>query len=169
MAGIPDLCNKVRQGSYDETYYDLDNTNKIDEIQKALLKTKQALESLNCKVVFITVTTISIQKWNNIRRLQGKTNQLKYYHLYEAMQTALNEIIQKVNRFIVDLNEKSHLHTPLVHKFVHKKNSYNTKLRYLYHKLVDGVHPNDTLANKWKDQISAAMKMNEQNMKVEYL
>ena len=74
------------------------------------------------------------------------------------MQNALNETIQKVNKFIT-----GHLHTPFLHYFIHKKNNYNMKIRYLYHKLVDGVHPIDTLAIKWKNQIYAAMKLNEQN------
>lgn len=164
MAGIPDICTRVKSLGYEESYFDYLNTTKLEDIKNIFMNIRDRLESIQCKVVFVPITTMNIRNWNIHRFDIGKTSKLLYFPEYDIMQAHLNELIKQINRFITMPNELENLVTPFLHTYVYKSSVLKT--RYIYSKLVDGVHPTASLSEKWKLQLLRAMRANEENMKM---
>lgn len=163
MAGIPDICTKIKDPvqNYEECYFD-QSTSKVDEIKSILDYISITLSSINCKVVFIPVTTMNIEKWNFHRLKVGKTKFLKHKSNYFGMQNELNEFIHQINNYMTEINAHNNLATPFVQSLVHK--STGAKIRYAYKKLEDGVHPSVKLIEAWIKKISKAMRENERTL-----
>lgn len=160
MAGIPDICTRNKYDGYEESYFDLKKKNKTEEIKQTLKDIKYRLSKINCTVIYVTITTMSFQKWNAHRFNQGKTHMLLHTNEYESMQEKLNTTIHEINKYITQLNKGSHMFTPFLHTYVHRiKNK--VKFSYLYYKLIDRVHPSDKLAEQWQNQLLTVMKKNE--------
>ena len=148
--------------NYEESWFDMDG-DKISEIKNKINTIVIRLQAINCKVVLVPVTTMSLTKWNHHRKQIGKTSHLKFLNQYDSMQIKLNETIAEINRFIIELNTKNKMVTPLLHSFVHKVSG--SKTRYLYSSLVDGVHQSEDLAQKWIKHMNKTMSQNEKNLK----
>ncbi|CAC5368453.1 unnamed protein product [Mytilus coruscus] len=164
MAGIPGICTRVKSHGYEESYFNYLNTTKLEDIKNIFRNVRDRLESIQCKVVFVPITTMNIRNWNAHRFDIGKTSKLLYFPEYEIMQAHLNHLIKQINKFITMTNELKNLVTPFLHTYVHK--SSGLKTRYINSKLVDGVHPTESLSEKWKIQLLRAMEVNEENMKM---
>ncbi|CAC5417671.1 unnamed protein product [Mytilus coruscus] len=159
MAGIPDICIKSKAPAYEESFYNLDDSNKLLSVQNILIQTRTKLESINCKVVFVTITTMSFHDWNIHRLRCHKISKLIYLNQYVDMQNKLNSVLHQLNKFITASNEDNNVVTPFLHTYVHKimgKRHYDS-----YSKLVDGVHPSAALAEKWRKYFKRIMKINE--------
>lgn len=85
-----------------------------------------------------------------------------YNNEYDIMQEKLNSCLHVINKLITELNTKNHVLTPFLHSSVQK--CKKGKIRYIYSKLVDGVHPGDELAKLWADHLNHVMKQNEINI-----
>lgn len=170
IAGIPDICalDKNREQNYQESYLKLKDEN--GKIIDHVAKFKQLIDKVilymssvqNCKVVFATITTISFEVWNTTRLSQGKTNSLMYVDQYAEMQNVLNSSLMEINNFITEINRRQNVVTPFLHTPV-QKSKYG-KIRYMYSKLSDGVHPCGELSEIWIDRLHSAIKENEDNL-----
>lgn len=129
MAGIPDIScrRKNRAIPYEESWFENNDNTKFHEISNKLDTILNLLYSIGCKVVFIPITTMSIDAWNMHRQCFGKTRYLMYQTGYPLMQVQLNDIIHKINNLITQINNDNKMVTPFLHSCVHKcKNYINT-------------------------------------------
>lgn len=166
MPGISDVVSRIKdkKTKYEESYFGK-HTDKLMNIRELIKKIKFKLEYINCKVVLIPITTMNLSKWNGHRLQIGRTKILKYKDDYEKQHILLNEIIYAINCFKIEQNVQSGIVTPFLHSYVHKNKG--AKIRYVYSKLVDGVHPSDQLALLWKQQLQRAMHGIEQKVVVD--
>ncbi|CAG2217159.1 unnamed protein product [Mytilus edulis] len=118
MAGIPDICTRVKSLGYEESYFDYLNTTKLEDIKNMFMNIRNRLESIQCKVVFVPITAMNIRNWNIHRFDIGKTSKLLYFP--DIMQAHLNELIKQINKFITMTNELENLVTPFLHTYVYK-------------------------------------------------
>ena len=102
---------------------------------------------------------MSFQKWNQHRLHISKTSHLIHLNNHQTMQDKLNFTIREINKFIIRIKEESQMMTPFLHSCVHK--SEKRKIRYMYSKLIDGVHPTHQLSEHWKNKIYKVMIANE--------
>lgn len=165
IAGIPDICTLVRKSEpkYEESFVKKTVNGPIDHVDRVreiIRDTKTKLTSIGCKVVFATIATSSIREWNYHRRSINKTTYLKYTEKYGKMQEELNFIVNEINNFITELNCMDSVVTPFFHSPVHK--CKNGKVRYLYNRFVDGVHPGSELERIWVERLLSAIHVNEQ-------
>lgn len=63
MAGIPDICTRIKNPSipYEESHFDM-QTDKIENIKEIVETILVDFKSTKCKIVFIQITT-----WNTHR------------------------------------------------------------------------------------------------------
>ena len=73
-------------------------------------------------------------------------------------QEAVDEAIFKFNSAIFLLNKKRETYSPSLHRTVHRSKA-QIKKSY-YHHLVDGLHPTESLLQKWADEFVKATKFN---------
>ena len=159
-AGICDLTTKLKSKNYEEIIFESD---KIDEI---ILKTMSSFKSIHqlslredVTPVFTTIYPMSLKAWNLNRLDQKKTSYLVHQTEYDVMQLHLEETLEELNKFIIQLNVTTGVTTPLVHKhLVHHRGKGNTT--YKYNLLCDGCHPNTHLKSKIAHSIAQAIKKN---------
>ena len=165
MCGIPDICKLERDktSNYEESFFDLDKSidQVFDDIVGKIRQVSEGLNNIGYKVVFCTICTMNIEKWNHSRLNQGKTSFLKYEDKYVVMQEQLNCLLCRLNQFITELNVSNGLCTPFLHSYVHQKCA-GSKIRYKYSKLVDGVHPSPELNNQWLIHLQKVIYDHEQ-------
>ena len=163
VAGIPDICSleRDRMDNYEESYlkHDIDH---VQNMKSIFHHVQSKLEKIGCEVVFATITTMSFEIWNGHRMSIRKTRVLKHQSDYAIMQERLNKILHELNSYITSINSRNQMVTPFLHAPVHK--CRGGKLRYLYSRLVDGVHPTPSLATQWVERIQACVKANEENL-----
>ena len=63
------------------------------------------------------------------------------------MQDRLHSVLREINQFITELNCKNNMVTPFLHTYIHKKKG--GKIKYMFSKLIDGVHPTIDLSRSW--------------------
>ena len=54
--------------------------------------------------------------------------------------------------------------SPFLHSYVHKRNGKKT--RYIYTRLVDGVHPTHALSAAWTCHLEITIDINEHNLNI---
>ena len=159
MGGIPDITTRLKGKDYDEVIFEGEShTVAASVIEK--FKELKSLENAANKIVFCTITTVDLFKWNSVRVEQQKTKFLYHIHKYSDMQHNLNTCINEINRSLTEINSDSYLHTPFLHRFV-TKNKRNGRKHYQYQWLEDGVHPSRELVLKWIEQLETAIKVNQ--------
>lgn len=165
VAGIPDICtlDKIRKHKYEESYLkQIELKDHIQRIKSVLKRVEFKMKCIDCTVVYATITTMSFESWNFHRLEKGKTVFLKYQAEYPAMQKKLNDILHEINNFITCMNTKNGVVTPFLHSPVQKCSGGT--IRYLYSKLVDGVHPTPELAAVWVRRMNSTVRVNEIQM-----
>ena len=114
------------------------------------------------QIVFGTITTISFKNWNSHRKFVGKTVHLKHETEYHIMQEQLNSILYTVNSYIINKNLENGVVSPFLHSYVHKRSGKKT--RYIYTRLVDGVHPTHALSAAGTRHLETTIDINENNL-----
>jgi hypothetical protein len=168
IAGIPDICTmkrkkyRYRYHMYEESFLELDH---VSNMKACILDTERQIKELGEKVVFATIATIatsSFHEWNFHRYSINKTDVLKFYEDYDKMQDQLNSVLREINQFITELNCKNNMVTPFLHTCVHKKKG--GKIKYMFSKLIDGVHPTIDLSRSWFKHMEKVILENEKNL-----
>ncbi len=78
------------------------------------------------------------------------------------MQIKLNSALVDINNFITEINTRNNVVTPFLYTPV-QKTKYG-KVRYMYGKLADGLHPSSELSEIWIDRLRSAVVENEANL-----
>lgn len=163
IAGIPDICTVIRdkKEKYEESYLNLEKDHVL-HVQNTISDVEKRMRNIGCKVVFGTITIISFKKWNSHRKCVGKTVHLKHETEYHIMQEKLNSILYTVNSYIIHKNIENGVVSPFLHSYVHKKSGKKT--RYIYTRLVDGVHPTHALSVAWTRHLETTIDLNQHNL-----
>lgn len=74
-----------------------------------------------------------------------------------------SSVLREINQFITELNCKNKIVTPFLHTYVHKKKG--GKIKYMFSKLVDGVHPTIYLSRSWFKHMEKVISENEKKLK----
>ena len=93
---------------------------------------------------------------------QKKTTHLEFTDQYEYMQGSLQAIIDDINTYIIQTNVNNDMHTPQLHQQV-KHAKGKGKFVFKYNLLPDGVHPHDTIKQKWAHSLLQAISKNRNN------
>ena len=162
VIGIPDICTLTRKKDgvsyYEESWLNLD-VDHVSNMKNLILDTESKIKKHGGKVVFSTIAASSFRDWNNHRLMIHKTKYLVYEENYPEMQEKLHEILRETNKFITELNCRNNMITPFLHTYVHKKKG--DKIKYIFSKLVDGVHPSEDLGCKWFQYMERIILGNE--------
>ena len=78
------------------------------------------------------------------------------------MQDRLHSVLKEIHQFITELNCKNNMVTLFLH--IHKKKG--GKIKYMFSKLVDGVHPTIDLSRSWFKHMEKVVSKNEKNLVV---
>ena len=167
IAGIPDICTMIRKKyryyRYEESFLELE-IDHVSNLKACILNIEQQIKELGGKIVFATIATSSFREWNFHRYSIYKTDVLKFYEDYDEMQDRLHSVLREINQFITELNSKNNMVTPFLHTYVHKKKG--GKIKYMFSKLVDGVHPTIDLSRSWFKHMEKVVSENEKNLVV---
>lgn len=166
---IQDICSlntDINSDHYEELYFQScdNNGNEIDHVEKfksSILEVEKIMKSIHCKVVFATITTMSFFSWNKRRYDMGETSDLKSYDSYFEMQNKLNFSLHEINKLLIRVNIGNNVITPFLHTYVHRCSK--GKIRYFYNMLVDGMHPDDRLSEKWINIMNKTIAKNERD------
>jgi hypothetical protein len=122
------------------------------------------MRNIACKLVF--GTTVSFKKMELPQEICcNKTVHLKHETEYHIMQEQLNDILYTVNSYIIHKNLENGVVSPFLHYYVHKRSGKKT--RYIYARLVNGVHPTHTLSATWTRHLETTIDINEHNLNIQ--
>ena len=154
LAGILDLVHKTGSG---EVIFVGNVENRVNALEKQMVD--MATEIAGVKVVFGTMATMNIARWNIMRHSQGRIQRLRYEGVYGAMQKEINEAVVEINRRVTALNNMRGWKTPFLHSEVcHRRKK--GRMRFEYWHLVDGVHPSGKMVGKWSKMIEKTVAQN---------
>lgn len=165
IAVIPDICTikrkTYRYHKYEESFLELE-IDHVSNMKACILDTERQIKELGGKVVFATIATSSFREWNFHRYSINQTDVLKFYEDYDEMQDRLHSVLREINQFITELNCKNNMVTPFLDTYVHKKKG--GKIKYMFSKLIDGVHPTIDLSRSWFKHMEKVVSENEKNL-----
>lgn len=155
-AGLTDLTEKVTYGwgskRYQEVVFYEDITKAADRVIAEYQKSSYKLFYENGILpIYSTVTPMSFWDWNYLRLCQGKTSALYHIEDYWVMQEDLEECIIDINNRIRELNSNifPDMLTPRIADYVFQKKGADQPHRFRHNRLVDGVHPDSEVVDKW--------------------
>merc|ERR1712173_413056 len=93
------------------------------------------------------------------RLSQHKTSMLKHFSQYQSMQDNLITSIIEINSNIIEINRAHNAFTPKLADSIIQK-PRNKKHRIHYSRLVDGVHPVQSVREDWASKLIHAIKIN---------
>jgi hypothetical protein len=165
IAGIPDMCTMKRKiyryHKYEELFLEL-GIDHVSNMKSCILDTERQIKEIGGKVLYATIATSSFREWNFHRYSINKTVVLKFYEDYDKMQARLHSVLREINQFSTELICKNNMVTPFLHTYVHKKKG--GKVKYMFSKLIDGVHPTIDLSRSWFKHMVKVVSENEKNL-----
>ena len=148
LAGINDITRRDRQTR--ECYMPFQDPQELcDHVTDRVVDLIEFCVR-NCgiyDVVMIPLTGLNLNQYN---RLPG----------YSHNQWIINEGVLKVNEAIITINASCGLHTPMVSRYVHKSTGAGRRIRHLYNRLWDGLHPRGDTIVRWAENIIHAIRRN---------
>ena len=132
-------------------------TNKLSSL---ITKASDQIHSLHALPTICTIPPSSLDTWNHTRLNQHKTAMLKYYPQYPEMQHNLIDTIIGINTNIISINQSRHAFTPKLADTIITKPGKNKKHRIHYSRLVDGVHPTESVKGDWARILMQAITKN---------
>ena len=144
---------------YEEVYFQEDPHDTRDRMKAIINKAAEDILSWGATPVFSTIVPMHIEKWNHVRLSQHKTTHLLQFHHYKDMQIALLQATIYTNRYIHELNNYHGVVTPSLAKNI--LYSRRGKYRFRHSGLEDGVHPDEGVAEDWRERLSKAMDTND--------
>ena len=159
-AGLTDVTEKVTYGwdsnRYQEVIFYEDISKAVDRVMNEFHKSSHKLFELNgIMPVYSTVAPMSFWDWNYMRLCQGKTSALYHVEDYWVMQEDLEDCIIEINNRIREMNANisPHTLTPRIADQVFQKKGANQPHRFRHNRLVDGVHPDGEVVDKWVQEM----------------
>lgn len=165
FAGINYLTSRQRSHDYEELIAneELNLRNLFEEIEQTETKLEK---NKSIKIIFATIPTMNLQKWNETRKQQKRTKYLQLEERYEEMQNKINENVWEINRNFIRINTASNYYTPYIHTTIEVNvpvKRAGTRKRYNYRKLSDGIHPCDAMILQMKERFLKAINLNREN------
>ena len=122
----------------------------------SLLETTSRTISINhAKPILCTIPPSSIHNWNHTRLRQHKTALLKHCKQYPTMQENMIQSLLIINTNIIGINKSHGTYTPkLADAIITKSGGKNHRVHYS--RLVDGVHPTQSVKGEWANMILQA-------------
>ena len=132
----------------------------------SLLETTFRTISINhAKPILCTIPSSSIHNWNNTRLRQHKTALLKHCKQYPTMQENMIQSLLIINTNIIGINKSHGTYTPKLADAIITKSGGGGgggggNHRVHYSRLVDGVHPTQSVKEEWANMILQAIDKN---------
>jgi len=175
LAGIPNITQKIKGNNNGSKYTECIYTNKpentIQDIKEKIDNFEKTIKEKKAIPIFCTITSISIALYNQHLLKTNKTSELKHSHNYPQMQTEIDDIIYKINYYLIGKNIANKVSTPYLHSATRTKkgNKNRTTKTYFYSdnwdRFTDGLHANDETKTKWAQGISRAIELNRGGQK----
>ena len=115
-AGISDLTSFEKDSPYQE--FTAKTSINFPDLLKEAQKMKNIIDWNSNDLVFATLPTKNIEKWNQTRLIQRKTSHLKHTTSYKEMQNTINNNVQEINMNIIHIDTSSNFRTPYLHTAV---------------------------------------------------
>jgi hypothetical protein len=155
IAGVPDLTEKIKSQSRNYHYCEIIFVEELETASNRFIKqleiTQTEILKHGATPIFSTITKFNLATYNLNLKLKNKTSVHHHIDFYHDMQYRLDLAIDIINTSIIRLNHRIHVATPLLHTSIIEtrgKKSHRYKF-YRWDFLHDGLHPSDTLLNKW--------------------
>ena len=155
-AGLTDLTEKVTYGTGSNRYQEVIFYEDVDKAAERIIEEYEhsrfrLLGKNGIIPVFSGITPMSFWDWNYARLCQGKTSALHHVEDYWIMQEDLEDCIITINNRIREINAQTFpgLLTPRISDEVFQKKGADKPYRFRHNRLVDGVHPDSEVVDKW--------------------
>ena len=121
--------------------------------------TSRTIPINHAKPILCTIPPSSIHNWNHTRLRQHKTALLKHCKQYPTMQENMIQSLLIINTNIIGINKSHGTYTPkLADAIITKSGGKNHSVHYS--RLVDGVHPTQSVKEEWANMILQAIDKN---------
>jgi len=165
MAGLPDITVKTKsthQGEiYTEVTYTEDIQDTVNRVTNEIKIGEEKIKEAGATPIFCTITSCSIESYNQHLLTSGSTKHLLHQNSYKEMQSNLESAIKEVNAFIISTNNANNISTPYCHSVIHRRRGAKKNyFKWVYENLWDGVHGTDNTKEGWANCISCAIKAN---------
>ena len=159
--GICDLTERLRGVNYDEVIFDKHQfLTRKGNLYNEFENLATAVTNQYAKPVFCTILPLSLSVWNTHRLTTNKTSHLVHAHEYPQMQKDLETEIGHLNNFLIGLNIRIGMSTPMMFRDIQHNRGRGRKITK-YCELVDGCHPNRLLLDKCKRSLMTAYSKNK--------
>ena len=149
-----------RQAHYEEYIFRENTLAATSRVTNLITKASDQIHSLHALPIICTIPPSSLDTWNHTRLNQHKTAMLKFYPQYPEMQHNLIDTIIGINTNIISINQSRHAFTPKLADTIITKPGKNKKHRINYSRLVDGVHPTESVKGDWARILMQAITKN---------
>ena len=172
LAGIPDISEKVSSDDpqywYMESIFTEEPQSAIQRVKVEIDQCSQAIIRAGAIPIFCTITKFNIRNHNNNFLLIGKTRFLQHSQYYPDMQQRLNIIIDEINDYIMHINQRLGMSTPMCHRAIcQRRGSRGGYYIYKWDRLHDGVHGTRQTRQAWANSIKAAIDLNRKENDVD--
>lgn len=166
MGGLPNLTKRLKGKNYEEVIMETENSELVSIIMTEIRTIHSQFSKSNIKTVFCPVIPSNLEKWNQTRLRQHKTNRLPHSHKYPEMQKLLQYTVIELNREITTFNKQNKLATPFITTKTIVSLKPNCKIpspryKFQYINLPDGVHLNEHLGGVVAKQLMKAIITNQ--------
>jgi hypothetical protein len=168
IAGIPDLTQKIsdKNNQYEEVIFREQPEIAAQRVIRLYHRLIDRITTLNASVIICPIIPSSIKKWNFTRLHQKKTLYLEFPNYYSTWQTNLQMSITLANKQITEINRLNNLCTPFITRPVIKAIAADTKYKFSYFHLPDGVHLDYQLSQKVIKKLEPALEKKTDRKKI---
>ena len=149
-----------RRAQYEEFIFRENSIAAASRVTDLIERASDQIHSLHTLPIICTIPPSSLDTWNHIRLRQHKTAMLQFFPTYPQMQNNLIETILSINTNIIAINQSKHAFTPKLADTIIKKPGKNKGHRIHYSRLVDGVHPTESVKGDWARILMQAITKN---------
>ena len=153
-----------RNARYQEFVFREEPEAAVSRLTDRLVTTSQTIANHNAKPILCTIPPSSLHTWNYTRLLQRKTAMLEHFKQYPSMQQNMIKSLLTINTNIIGINKKHGSYTPKLADTIIKKPGGRKKHRVHFSRLVDGVHPSQSVKEEWANMILKAIEINRSSI-----
>ena len=161
VAGLIDLSEKITDINYREYICNDSFTDSFTHMRTLLDDTQEKITNTGATPCFATITPMHIDTSNHHLLHTHKTSYLLHFNHYDSMQENHIEATVLTNGYITLLNSHLNMHTPrLAQDILYKPSSRRPTHRFRHHVLPDGIHPDNTIKQKWAKTLLETISTN---------
>ena len=153
FAGYCDITQRLKSKhpKYDEITYTEDPEITMARISNIIHSVDRRIKNAGAIPIFSTIVPAKLRKWNLHRLNKNFTTTLCHISDYPSMQSKLHTAIDLINNEITNVNSQNSMSTPYLHSQIKRQvgSKENSKIKYYYNHLHDGVHADARTKDKW--------------------